>query len=139
MVEHKNGQALLTTHKARPRYTGERLLRERPKIYRQIVRLLGEGLSSNKICRWCRVTRETVRAVQRREATEITARKKSIVGILGNVAELGAARMEETIGKAGLRDAAIGTGIAVDKMLALTGRAPSIQVNIANLVPPTPE
>ena len=47
--------------------------------------------------------------------------------------------MEETIGKAGLRDAAIGTGIAVDKMLALTGRAPSIQVNIANLVPPTPE
>ena len=34
--------------------------------------------------------------------------------------------MEETIGKASLRDAAIGTGIAVDKMLALTGQtAPS--------------
>jgi hypothetical protein len=74
-----------------------------------------------------------------REAAEISARKKSIVGILSNVAELGAARMEETIGKAGLRDAAIGTGIAVDKMLALTGQAPSIQVNIANLQPPTPE
>jgi hypothetical protein len=47
--------------------------------------------------------------------------------------------MEETIGKASLRDAAIGTGIAVDKMLALTGQAPSIQVNIANLQPSTPE
>jgi hypothetical protein len=47
--------------------------------------------------------------------------------------------MEETISTASLRDAAIGTGIAVDKVLALTGQAPSIQVNIANLQPPTPE
>jgi len=33
--------------------------------------------------------------------------------MLANVAELGAERMEETIGKAGLRDAAIGTGVAI--------------------------
>ena len=68
---------------------------------------------------------------------EISERKKSIIGILGNVAELGASRMEETIGKASLRDAAIGTGIAVDKMLALTGQMPTVQ--IANLVMPTEE
>ena len=75
--------------------------------------------------------------MERREAAEISERKKSIVGILGNVAELGAGRMEETIGKASLRDAAIGTGIAVDKMLALTGQMPTLQ--IANIVLPTPE
>ena len=74
--------------------------------------------------------------MERREAAEISARKKSIVGILGNVAELGAARMEETIGKAKLRDAAIGTGIAVDKMLALTGQTPALQIAV---VLPTPE
>ena len=131
-----NGQVLRTSQDARPRYTGELLLRTRPKIYRQIVRLLSEGASANQICKFCHVTRETVRAVERREATEISARKKSIIGILGNVAELGASRMEETIGKASLRDAAIGTGIAVDKMLALTGQTPAVavQVNI-----PTPE
>jgi hypothetical protein len=136
MSESINGQALSTTQDARARYTGERLLRERPKIYRQVVRLLGEGWSANKICKWCHVTRETVRAVERREAESISARKKSIIGILGNVAELGASRMEETIGSATLRDAAIGTGIAVDKMLALTGQAPvvAVQVNM-----PTPE
>jgi len=128
MSEPNNGLTLSITRDARPRYTGERLLRERPKIYRQVVRLLGEGWSSNKICKWCHVTRETVRAVEKREATEITARKKSIIRILGNVAELGAARMEETIGKAGLRDAAIGTGIAVDKMLALTGQTAALQI-----------
>src|SRR5678816_1160490 len=136
MIQLNNGQVLSTTRDARPRYTGERLLRERPKIYRQVIRLLGEGWSANKICKWCHVTRETVRAVERREAVEISARKKSIIGILGNVAELGASRMEETIGKAKLRDAAIGTGIAVDKMLALTGQDPvvAVQVNM-----PTPE
>jgi hypothetical protein len=45
--------------------------------------------------------------------------------------------MEETIGKAGLRDAAIGTGIAVDKMLALSGQMPSTNIAIINM--PTPE
>ena len=77
------------------------------------------------------------RSGSRREAAEISARKKSIIGILSNVAELGAARMEETISKAGLRDAAIGAGIAVDKMLALTGQTPAVQ--IANIVLPTEE
>jgi hypothetical protein len=137
MIEPNNGKALSPTQDARPRYTGERLLRERPKIYRQVVRLLGEGWSANKICGWCHVTRETVRAVECREAADISVRKKSIIGILGNVAELGAGRMEETIGKAGLRDAAIGTGVAVDKLLALTGQTPAVQV--ANIVLPSEE
>ena len=137
MSEPNNGQAVITMQDNRPRYTGERLLRERPKIYRQVVRLLGEGWSANKICKWCHVTRETVRAIERREATEISAREKSIIGILSNVAEFGASRMEETIGKAGLRDAAIGTGVAVDKMLALTGQTPAVQ--IANIVMPSAE
>jgi hypothetical protein len=41
--------------------------------------------------------------------------------------------MAETIGKAGLRDAAIGTGIAVDKMLALTDQSPAVQVAVVNM------
>jgi hypothetical protein len=82
------------------------------------------------------VTRETVRAVEKREAVEISERKKSIIAILGNVAELGASRMEAMITKAKSRDAAIGTGSAVDKMLALTGRTPAVAVQV---VMPTPE
>ena len=136
MNQPNHGQVLSTSRDARPRYTGELLLRTRPKIYRQIVRLLGEGWSSNKICKWCHVTRETVRAVEHREAAEISARKKSIVRILSNVAELGASRMKETIGKAGLRDATIGTGVAVDKIIALTSQTPDVAVQV---ILPTPE
>jgi hypothetical protein len=36
--------------------------------------------------------------------------------------------MEETIGEASLRDATIGTGVAIDKILALTGQMPSLQI-----------
>jgi hypothetical protein len=70
-----------------------------------------------------------------REAKSIAERKNTLAAKLASVAELGAERMEETIGKAGLRDAAIGTGIAVDKMLALTGQMPSI--NIAHIALPS--
>jgi hypothetical protein len=63
--------------------------------------------------------------------------KKQLVSILADVATVGAERMSETIGKASLRDAAMGTGIAVDKMFALTGQMPTVQ--IANLVMPTEE
>ena len=78
-----------------------------------------------------------MRAIREREAQDIAERKKKLAIMLANVAELGAERMEETIGKAGLRDAAIGTGIAVDKMLALTGQTPAVQ--IANIVLPSEE
>jgi hypothetical protein len=64
-----------------------------------------------------RVGRESQR---RREAVEIAERKKQLVSILAGVATLGSERMAEIIGKPGLRYAAIGSGIAVDKMLALT-------------------
>jgi hypothetical protein len=45
--------------------------------------------------------------------------------------------MSEKIGNASLRDPAIGTVVAVDKMLALTGQTPAVQ--IANIVMPTEE
>ena len=57
--------------------------------------------------------------------------------MLANVAELGAGRMEETIRDASLRDATIGTGVAIDKVLALTGQMPA--VNIANIWMPSEE
>jgi hypothetical protein len=68
----------------------------------------------------------------------IAERKKHLISILADVATVGAERMSEKIGKASLRDAAIGTGVAVDKMLALTGQTPvGVQVAVVNM--PTPE
>jgi hypothetical protein len=129
ITQPKNGQ---------DRFTAERVARTRPKTYRAIVRLLAEpDAKIEHIAQRHRVSTHTVRAIREREAVAIAERKKSLAVMLANVAELGASRMEETIGKASLRDAAIGTGIAVDKMLALTGQTPALQ--IANLIMPTEE
>jgi hypothetical protein len=143
MSEAKNGQALSTTQDKRllpkgdpRRYTAETVLRTRPKTYRKIVNLLADpNWSAIQISKACRVSEHTVRAIREREAKTIAERKKTLAAMLASVAELGAGRMEETIGKAKLRDAAIGTGIAVDKMLALTGQAPAVAVQV---VMPTP-
>jgi transposase-like protein len=102
------------------------------------VQLLADPHASvNQIAKLHRVSTHTVRAIRHREAQDIAERKKTLAALLANVAELGAARMEETIGKASLRDAAIGTGIAVDRMQAVTGQLPFVQ--IANVTMPTPE
>src|SRR5438067_13458973 len=81
----------------------------------------------------------TVRAIKEREAQDIAERKKNLTVMLANVAELGAERMEQTIGKASLRDAVIATGVLVDKVALLTGPKMGLQVNIANIQPPSAE
>jgi hypothetical protein len=114
------------------------LLRTRPKTYRAIVRELAEpNASVNGISRRYRVSNHTVVGIREREAKSIAERKKHLVSSLADVATVGAERMSEKIGKASLRDAAIGTGVAVDKILALTGQTPALQ--IANIVLPSEE
>jgi hypothetical protein len=75
--------------------------------------------------------------LKKREAQDIAERKKKLAVMLANVAELGAERMEQTIGKASLRDAVIATGVSVDKVALLTGPKMGLQVNIANIQPPS--
>jgi hypothetical protein len=143
MSEPSNGQALsrkdnrlLAPKGSQARYTGELLLRTCPKTYRAIVTELAEANASvNGISRRYRVSNHTVMGIREREAKSIAERKKQLISSLADVATVGAERMSEKIGKASLRDAAIGTGVAVDKMLALTGQTPALQ--IANIVMPS--
>jgi transposase len=127
-------QSRLEQSKRRGRFTGERLLRERPRVYRKVVELLAEpGMSINQITKLCRVSEHTVRAVRDREAITIAERKQRLMSIFGNVAELGAERMEELAPHATLRDAGMAAGIATDKLLALlgeTGGGVPVQINM---------
>jgi len=96
------------------------------------VELLAEpGMSINQIIKLCRVSEHTVRAVRDREAIPIAERKQRLMSIFGNVAELGAERMEELAGKASLRDAGTTAGIATDKLLALLGETGGVPVQVS--------
>jgi hypothetical protein len=58
MIQPLNGlQSEPEQAKPKGRFTGERLLRERPRIYRRVVELLAEpGMSINQITKVCRVS-----------------------------------------------------------------------------------
>jgi hypothetical protein len=123
MFQPRNGQSQSEPEQSKPkgRFTGERLLRERPRVYRKVVELLAEpGMSINQITKLCRVSEHTVRAVRDREAISIAERKQRLTSIFANVAEIAGERMEELAGMASLRDAGITAGIATDKLLALS-------------------
>jgi hypothetical protein len=123
MIGPRNGQSESEPEQSKPRgrFTGERLLRERPRVYRKVVELLAEpGMSINQITKLCRVSEHTVRAVRDREPVSIAERKTRLMSIFGNVAEIASERMEELAGTASLRDAGITAGIATDKLLALS-------------------
>ena len=123
MSQLGNGQSQSEPEQSKPRgrFTGERLLRERPRVYRKVVELLAEpGMSINQITKLCRVSEHTVRALRDREAISIAERKQRLASIFGNVAEMAAERMEELAGQASLRDAGTTAGIATDKLLALS-------------------
>ncbi len=116
-----------------PRYTGELLLRTRPKAYYKVVSMLAAGEADINIARQCRVSTRTIDAISTRRATEIAERKKTLVANLGDVAELGSERMVALVGKASLRDTTIATGVSVDKMLALLGQGAGVQVAVVNM------
>ena len=122
-MQSQNGESLSLPDrsKAKGNYTGERLLRERPRVYRQLVELLAEpNMSVNRITKLCRISEHTVRAVREREAVSIAERKTRLMSIFANVAEISAERMEELAATASLRDAGVTAGISTDKLLALS-------------------
>ena len=113
MIQPKNDQ---------DRFTAERVLRTRPKTYRDIVQLLADpDATVMHIAKLHRVSEHTVRAIREREAVAIAERKQRLMSIFANVAEISAERMEELAGQASLRDAGITSGIATDKLLSLSG------------------
>jgi hypothetical protein len=125
MIQSRNGQSQSERENPKPKanYTGERLLRERPRVYRKVVQLLAEPreqMSIRQICRLCHVTDDTVKAVEKREAVSIAAGKQTLLSIATNAAQLSAERMEELAGRASLREASVTFGISVEKILLLS-------------------
>jgi hypothetical protein len=134
MAQPQNGQSQSEPEKSKPRgrFTGQRLLRERPRVYRRVVELLADpGISINQITKLCQVSEHTVRAVRDREAIPIAERKQRLVSILGNVAEISAERMEELAPGATLRDAGIAAGISIDKLMLLLGESGGVPVQVS--------
>jgi hypothetical protein len=104
--------------------TGERLFRDRPDVYKAVVKMLAEpGVSIRSICATLHVTDDTVRAVKERENISIAAQKKAVLSNITYGLRLASERVIELMPEASARDALIGVGILGEKMQLLSGDA----------------
>jgi hypothetical protein len=127
----QSGNGLIPDHgKLRGNYTGERLKSLRPETYREVVRLLAEPrehVSIREICRRCHVTDDTVKAVERREAVPIAARKQELLVQAVRIAKRAYNRVEDEIDEAPLPQAVVTAGVFTDKLLLLNND-PTIRI-----------
>jgi hypothetical protein len=102
--------------------------------YREVVRLLAEPrehVSIREICRRCHVTDDTVRAVEKREAVPIAARKQELMVQAARIAKRAYDRVEDEIDEAPLSQALVTAGVFTDKIVALSNDPIQINHNIS--------
>jgi hypothetical protein len=119
--------------KRKGNYTGERLKLLRPEIYRRVLELLAEPrehVSIREICRQCHVTDDTVKAVEKREAISIAARKEALMVQAARIAKLAYDRVEDQIDSAPLPQAVVTAGVFTDKLQLLSGDATAHLQNV---------
>lgn len=104
-------------------FTGERLFRQRPEVYRAIVTCLAEGIGVRATARALKVSTNTVAAVRAREGATVETQKKETVSQLRQFARLGAERLLDEVDKIPLQSLPIAIGIAVEKAELLDGGA----------------
>ena len=108
-------------------------------IRQGIVNALANGDSKRAIARALRVSSNTVTAIAEQEWRQVETRKQRIVAQCERNATLAADQLAERLEaeKLSANQLVPVFGVSVDKLLALTGQAPCVQ--IANVIMPTPD
>lgn len=120
-----------------PRYTGERIARDRQR-YDAIVQALSTGIPVDWIVKGFHVHPSTVAAIAQREKTSIEEQKKSMGAEMLRAARMSVQSFMQDLvaGKVTAKDKAIAAGIFTDKGLLLQGQATSIvETRRAELTP----
>jgi hypothetical protein len=128
MIQPNGELPQLEPAKRKGNYTGQRLKLLRPETYRKVVELLAEPrlhVSIREICRRCHVTDDTVKAIERREAIPIAARKQELMVQAARIAKLAYDRVEDQIDGAPLPQAVVTAGVFTDKFQLLSTAAPA--------------
>ena len=115
-------------------FTGERLFRDRPEVYQEVIRLYAEKQGIRMIARICKVSVNTVYAVLEREPAAVETAKKRIINNLRKAAEIGSERMPEVMQELAADKLAVPLAITLDKLQLLTGE-PTARVEKVEIRP----
>jgi hypothetical protein len=103
--------------------TGDRLISQRPDLYRITVQLLGQGTGIREIKRLTGLHHRTIEAVMIREGQSIDTHRKDLGVRALKVAAMGVERLEEIIADGNIKpgELSMAVGILIDKGQVLTG------------------
>jgi hypothetical protein len=103
--------------------TGDRLISQRPDLYRITVQLLGQGTGIREIKRLTGLHHRTIEAVMIREGQSIDTHRKDLGARALKVAAMGVERLEEIIADGNIKpgELSMAVGILIDKGQVLTG------------------
>lgn len=104
-------------------YTGSRLFKERPRLYRLVAAMLAENLSHKTIKRATLCDNRTIKSVEYREAESIPTMKRKLTTGFGQLAKMTLERLQEVVPDMNHAQLAVTSGIATDKFTVLTGDA----------------
>ena len=125
IMSEANGQWLSVQDSRKPRgsYTGERLSVRKAQA---IINALARGEPITLIAKRLRTSHETVRAMRDREYAEISRRKQLIAASAARLAANGFDRLNAEMDAGNIKGALLVpvTGMATDKLIALTADAP---------------
>ena len=110
-------------------FSGFRLHQRDPRKYALICRMLGENLSTSMIARACGVSPHTIEAVREREKISIDLERSRLLDRVRAASRLCVERLTELIPTMSARDAAIASGIFIEKGLLLAGEPTEIYLN----------
>jgi hypothetical protein len=110
-------------------YTGERLFRDRPDVYRLVMTMWAEGVSKRQISRACHVTIRTIDAVIGREEIPIATHKKKSLETIARANRMLAERIEELAPTAKFGEATFAYGVTFDKLAVGTGD-PTMRIEV---------
>ncbi len=123
------------------RHTGTILHKTRPQTFREVVRLLGAGIARRKIARICKVSPETILAIEARNAESVSAQKERLANMAARIAYGAGELIEDELYNGKVKGSQLVPvyGVAVDKLCALTADTTqttanlNVQINLPDL------
>lgn len=107
------------------RYTAERLQRDKPEIYKSIIRMLGAGMSISQIQRFLAVHHRTVAAVAAREMPSVDDFRKQLTARIAIALQSVTDELVDRINEGKLKSGELShaLGVLFDRYQLLTGGA----------------
>ena len=139
MIQPNNGESLSGKRPFAPKRHNAKLCRF--TVRQQIVNALANGDSKRAIARGLRVSNNTVTAIAEQEWQQVAARKQRIVAQCERNATLAADQLSERLEteKLSANQLVPVFGVSVDKMLALRGETPNVNVAVQVNMPTAEE